>query len=246
MAEGKSEMRWSKWYDNVITNHDANYFRNGIFGSYNKMWISGMFLEDFVFVQKIEGTRYYLSKLQAIKRTGVCNIPVITTEDMLKKHGITYKVKGKFAEIAGEYRSANYEGIDGKSHLFFYGYAKMLHVCECVTELKENANTNLVYLSGFIAKEPLARISPEQKIPITDIYVSVARKGKYVAEGVDFIPCVTWYEKADYASTFSKRERVILYGIIMSREYNVVDEFGASYTREINEVSIIDLKRVDV
>lgn len=91
-------------------------------------------------------------------------------------------------------------------------YAKEL---EAVNQNNQySKGTNLIFLDGFIYKEPVHRMTPLRR-EITDILVAVSRKSKRI----DYFPCICWGKNAQMAAGFYIGTHVRLWGRIQSREY---------------------------
>jgi single-stranded DNA-binding protein len=98
----------------------------------------------------------------------------------------------------------------------------------------------MIFLDGYICKEPVYRTTPLGR-EIADVLLAVNRAyGKS-----DYIPCICWGRNARYAGNLSVGSRIQLWGRIQSREYqkrvgenNVVSR--VAYEISVNKMEYID------
>ena len=107
----------------------------------------------------------------------------------------------------------------------------------CLGEFSNCANTNQIFLDGYICKEPVYRETPLSR-EIADILLAVNRPyGKS-----DYIPCIAWGRNARYASGFAVGARVKVWGRIQSRKYQKQISEKEHETRTAYEVSISQME----
>lgn len=149
---------------------------------------------------------------------------------------------GKWVEVAGQFRSYNTAGEDGRKHLDLFLFVTAIRIYEDKEELEETTNANLIYLDGYLCKPPVFRQTPLGR-QITDLLIAVNRPyGKS-----DYIPCIAWGRVAQWASEFEIGNRVRLYGRVQSREYfkrNLPGSEAGVY-KEAYEISVIRMQRVE-
>ena len=112
---------------------------------------------------------------------------------------------------------------------------------EFVSEEMENANTNQIFLDGYICKAPVYRKTPLGR-EIADILLAVNRPyGKS-----DYIPCICWGRNARFASGFEVGGHTQIWGRIQSREYVKKIDEEESERRVAYEVSVSKLEYLEV
>lgn len=215
---------------NAIT-HQEEMGNGAIFDSCNKVWLGGKIKEEFVFNHQSKWGNYYRTTL-AVERESlvVDEIPVIISEKLLK--GINQDGwKGKYLEMGGEFRSHDRYADDGR-HLELYAYPKKVSVYNEASEFQEK-ETNIVFLQGYICKEPVFRETPLGRF-ITDVMI-VVNQGAFS----NYIPCIMWGNQAKCISKLHVGEYIKLIGRIQSRDYpkrDPLDETKINY-KTVYEVS---------
>ena len=59
-------------------------------------------------------------------------------------------LKGKWVEVAWQFRSHNKEGEDGRKHLELFLFVTAINIYEDEDELEETTNANLIYLEKHL------------------------------------------------------------------------------------------------
>ena len=151
-------------------------------------------------------------------------------------------LEGKWVEVAGQFRSYNKLGEDGRRHLDLFLFVTAINIYDDEDELEEVTNANLIYLDGYLCKPPVFRKTPLGR-QITDLLIAVNRPyGKS-----DYIPCIAWGRVAQWASEFEVGNRVKLYGRVQSREYfkRFSKDTEAGEYRDAYEISVMRMQRVE-
>lgn len=144
--------------------------------------------------------------------------------------------KGMMICVNGQFRSYN-RHEERRNRLVLSVFAREV---EFIDSLEESAKSNMIFLDGYICKEPIYRKTPLGR-EIADLLLAVNRPyGKS-----DYIPCICWGRNARYASTFKVGERCSIWGRIQSREYmKKLDEENVE-RRVAFEVSVSKLELVE-
>ena len=175
----------------------------------NKVWISGQLSGKFEFdhCSQVSGEKYYSNTIK-IKRTSgaIDDVPIIVSEWIANKYRDSI---GKKVKIEGEFQSFNKHTDTGR-HLKLYVWVTRMQTIE---EDEIDKDINLIYLDGYLCKEPIFRETPLGK-KITDFFVAVNRPGKS-----NYIPCISWEKCAYIISEYKVGNRIRFFGRIQSREY---------------------------
>lgn len=212
-----------------------------IFRESNNGCISGIIEDELKYDHGVLGEKFYKTRVR-VKRLNETedHIPLIVS-NLLISNDHNESLKGKYVEVSGQFRSWNRDGADGRRHLDVFLFAKTIDICESEECLEEVENENLIYLDGYICKEPIYRITPLGR-KIADLMIAVNRR----YNKSDYIPCIAWENDALYASGLDVGTRIRLYGRMQSRQYfkrfSPMSEDGE--IRETYEVSIINLMTV--
>ena len=137
-------------------------------------------------------------------------------------------------EAHGQFRSYN-KHENNKNHLVLSLFVRELEFIDSM----ENRKPNMIFLDGYICKEPVYRTTPLGR-EIADVLLAVNRAyGKS-----DYIPCICWGRNARYASAFEVGGHVLIWGRIQSREY--MKRIGENETQKriAYEVSVSKLEYV--
>lgn len=191
----------------------------------NKARIVGKVVEEFSFSHEILGEKFYTTKV-AVKRLSDTEdvIPVVIRERFYNQC-----ITDTYIEVSGEYRSYNYIGEDGKSHLKLILFAKNVEFD------KPMQNENEIFLRGFVTKPVNLRTTPLGKT-ISDICLAVNHNFKISY----YIPCIAWGENAYKAQNIKVGTEIELAGRIQSREYTKGDEVKVAYEVSISEINVVE------
>jgi hypothetical protein len=145
---------------------------------------------------------------------------------------------GKRACIIGEMRSYNLRCED-RAKLILSVFAKEIDI---VDEDFTVENNNIIFLNGYICKEPILRVTPESDRRIADVLLAVNRK----YDKSDYIPSICWGANAKFASRLNVGTNVKAIGRIQSREYIKKDdpnrEVHTSYEVSISRIDLVETK----
>ncbi len=174
----------------------------------NKVSVIGKIVSGFTFSHEVFGEGFYVVNMEVNRLSDQSDvIPLLVSERLMN---VEEDYTGYTLEAIGQFRSYNrHEGI--KNRLVLSIFVREVNFLE---EFTDYTKTNLIYLDGYICKEPIYRKTPLGR-EIADILLAVNRPyGKS-----DYIPCIAWGRNARYASSFEVGTRVRLWGRVQSREY---------------------------
>lgn len=200
----------------------------------NETIMIGEMVSGFTFSHEAYGEKFYLVNLSINRLSGKADIiPCMLSERLLD---VTQDYRGRIVEAIGQFRSYNcYEG--SKSHLELSVFVRELNLLE---EFTDYAETNQIYLDGYICKEAIYRKTPFGR-EIADILLAVNRPyGKS-----DYIPCIAWGRNARYVSAFTVGTRIKVWGRVQSREYTKKLNETEREKRMAYEVSIATLEVIN-
>lgn len=182
---------------------------------------------------EIEGEKFWELLLDVKRLSGaVDTLPVTIPEKLLETSRINLK-EGERIAIQGEFRSYN-RILDGKSKLILSTFAKDMQIVDESFE-----DENYIFLTGFLCKEPIYRITPFNR-EICDAILAVNRKNFKS----DYLPLISWGRNARYLQNQEVGTKILAEGRIQSRVYiKVID--GISEEKTAYEVSIQKLANME-
>lgn len=156
---------------------------------------------------EIYGEKFYLFTLEIPRLSGTSdNVKVMVSDRLLSD--ITISV-GDVLEVEGQFRSYNsYE--NGDNRLVLTVFAKDIRFAGN----ENDKNPNLLYLNGYICKEPVYRTTPFGR-EITDLLLAVNRS----YNKSDYIPVIAWGRNARYCKNINIGDNIKVWGRIQSRVY---------------------------
>lgn len=199
----------------------------------NQAVVAGEIISDFEFSHEVFGEGFYFVKLKVSRLSHSSDIiPLLVSERLID---VSQSHIGQFLEARGQFRSYN-KHENNCNHLVLSLFVRELELIDSV----ENRKPNMIFLDGYICKEPVYRTTPLGR-EIADVLLAVNRAyGKS-----DYIPCICWGRNARYAGNLSVGSRIQLWGRIQSREYqkrvgenNVVSR--VAYEISVNKMEYID------
>lgn len=199
----------------------------------NQAVVAGEIISDFEFSHEVFGEGFYFVKLRVNRLSHSSDtIPLLVSERLID---VTHSQIGQYLEAHGQFRSYN-KHENNKNHLVLSLFVRELEFIDSM----ENRKPNMIFLDGYICKEPVYRTTPLGR-EIADVLLAVNRAyGKS-----DYIPCICWGRNARYAGNLSVGSRIQLWGRIQSREYqkrvgenNVVSR--VAYEISVNKMEYID------
>lgn len=194
--------------------------------SNNQALIIGTIEDEFRLNHEIYGEKFFTCTVSVPRLSGANdNIRVMVSERLIMDG--SYSI-GDLVEITGQFRSYN-SFENGENRLVLTVFAKDIsHIDE-----PDSRNPNVLYLNGFICKEPVYRATPLGR-EITDLLLAVNRS----YNKSDYIPIIAWGRNARFAKMLKVGDNVKIYGRIQSRTYQKRIGEEEVITKTAYEVSI--------
>lgn len=228
--------------DNVITRREEKSLNTTFFNDFDKVFVNGIIEEEFEFSHQEFHQRYYQTRIKVARASGTEDlVPILVTDFLIGEKLNHQSLKGKWLEVAGEFMTFNRIGEDGCRHLKQFVIPTEVNICNSEYELKEDANSNSIYLDGYICKKPTFRSTPFGR-QITDLLIAVNNSHNKSS----YIPCIAWGRLAKWAGKLEVGDRVQLYGRIQSREYfkKLSEDGNSGKYKTAYEISIIVMQKV--
>lgn len=229
--------------NNVITRREENSLTEKLFSEFNKVFVSGRIEAEFDFSHEVLWEKFYRTRVRVERLSGTEDlVPIVVSDLLIGRERMKTSLEGKWVEVAGQFRSYNKLGEDGRKHLDLFLFVTAINIYDDEDELEEVTNANLIYLDGYLCKPPVFRKTPLGR-QITDLLIAVNRPyGKS-----DYIPCIAWGRVAQWASEFEVGNRVKLYGRVQSREYfkRFSKDTEAGEYRDAYEISVMRMQKVE-
>lgn len=229
--------------NNVITRREENSPTEKLFSEFNKVFVSGRIEAEFDFSHEVLWEKFYRTRVRVERLSGIEDlVPIVVSDLLIGRERMKTSLEGKWVEVAGQFRSYNKLGEDGRRHLDLFLFVTAINIYDDEDELEEVTNANLIYLDGYLCKPPVFRKTPLGR-QITDLLIAVNRPyGKS-----DYIPCIAWGRVAQWASEFEVGNRVKLYGRVQSREYfkRFSKDTEAGEYRDAYEISVMRMQKVE-
>lgn len=197
----------------------------------NQVTLIGEIHSPFEFSHEAWGEKFYVADLKVDRLSDNSDlVPIMISE---RKVHLDLLPVGKRVTVTGQFRS--YSRHDGnKNRLILSVSAREIE------NVEESADSNQIFLNGFICKKPIYRKTPLGR-EITDFLIAVNRP----YGNKDYIPCICWGRNARFASTFELGTRCVIRGRIQSRKYIKKLDAGQKEERTAYEASIYRLKVID-
>lgn len=198
----------------------------------NNTELIGTICSELTESHKSYGETFYHFLMGVERKSGyVDEIQVIVSERLIWRQQV---YSGARVHILGQIRTYNEVG-EGRNRLNVTVFTREFHLLcgdeSCI------ADENRVFLSGFLCKKPVERISPLGR-EICDLMLAVNR----MYNKSDYIPCIAWGRNAGYAGSLEVGSRLTITGRIQSREYRKKDEEGNVAVKTAYEVSILKIE----
>lgn len=197
----------------------------------NRAYIRGKVVSKPVFSHEVFGEAFYETEVKTPRLSLEEDIiPVTISERLLTSADFSI---GSTVTLFGQFRSYN-KAVGVKSKLVL-----TLFVREVLTN-DESKNPNMIYLSGYICKPSIYRLTPFNR-EITDLLLAVNRS----YNKSDYIPCIAWGRNARFCKDFAVGERLAIEGRIQSRRYvkkidETLQEEKIAYEISVSKLSIGD------
>lgn len=226
--------------NNVITRMEEKLPGKKLFSEFNKVFVTGKIEAELEYSHEVLWEKFYRTRVRVERASGTEDlVPIVVSDLLIGREKMETSLEGKWVEVAGQLRSYNKLGEDGRRHLDLFLFVTMINIYKDQDELEEEANANLIYLEGYLCKPPVFRQTPLGR-QITDLLIAVNRPyGKS-----DYIPCIAWGRTAQWVSEFEVGKRVNLYGRVQSKKYfkKISPDSNEGEYREAYEISVMRMK----
>ena len=198
----------------------------------NEVVLEGYVNSEAELSHEIYGEKFYKFQLEVLRLSENADNIIITMSERLMD-GCDLSIGAKI-KVYGQFRSYNnYSGEGNKLVLTVF-------VKRFADEDEEEFLPNMVYLNGYICKEPVYRVTPFGR-EICDVLLAVNRRyGKS-----DYIPCITWGRNAKFTEGLPIGTNVKIWGRIQSREYKKKIGEEDFITKTAYEVSVTKMETTD-
>ena len=174
----------------------------------NKVTVIGEIVSEFTFSHEVYGEGFYMTNLSVNRLSDQADIiPLMVSERLVDVH---QNYIGQTVAATGQFRSYNrHEG--NRNRLLLSVFVREIEFME---SFDDYTKTNLIFLDGYICKQPVYRKTPLGR-EIADLLVAVNRPyGKS-----DYIPCIAWGRTAAELSRLPVGSVIRLTGRLQSRAY---------------------------
>ena len=195
----------------------------------NYAMLRGTLAQAPCFSHENRGERFYQFPLEVLRLSGAADtINVIVRQELAES--VVLENTQKLC-VSGELRSFNNKSGEGPK-LIISVFARELW-------FDDGEDENIIELTGTVCKQPNLRVTPMGR-EICDLMIAVNRRyGRS-----DYLPCISWGERARNAAGWDVGSVVELDGRIQSRKYTKNID-GVSVEKTAYEVSVIDIDRAD-
>ena len=199
----------------------------------NQAVVAGEIISDFEFSHEVFGEGFYFVKLRVNRLSHSSDtIPLLVSERLID---VTHSHIGQYLEAHGQFRSYN-KHENNKNHLVLSLFVRELEFIDSM----ENRKPNMIFLDGYICKEPVYRTTPLGR-EIADVLLAVNRAyGKS-----DYIPCIAWGRNARFCQDIEVGTQVKVVGRVQSRQYEKKHDDGTVEVRVAYEVSVGSLEVIE-
>ncbi len=195
----------------------------------NKAEITGEVLQEPIFSHEIYGEKFFLFLMDIPRLSGTSDKIKVMVSARLMTDGLISV--GKRIKVQGQFRSYN-SFDEGSTKLILTVFARDISEPD---EFEENPN--MIYLNGYICKEPIYRTTPFGR-EITDMLLAVNR----TYNKSDYIPVIAWGRNARFCKGLDIGTNVKIWGRIQSREYQKKLSEEEIITKTAYEISVSRLE----
>lgn len=210
----------------------------------NQCYVTGRLGDNFKFSYNINDEKVYSNTIKMTRFSEIIDeIPIAISEKIHQEIDLVAgKCKDLKVAIVGVYHSYTKTGANGDAHIKSYLWVKYM---EIIPETEANpVDENNIYMEGFICKPVVCRKTLRRR-KIADVFVAVNRPHRKT----DYIPCITWSDRATFAGSLSVGDKVRIIGRLQNREEKLKDQepdsTGKVKVKIHYEVAISDLEKVE-
>lgn len=200
----------------------------------NNVQICGAIISDFNFSHESHGEKLYSITVGVERLSGCFDfVPLLISERLVD---VNEDYRGRMILANGQFRSFNrHDG--GKNRLILFVFVREV---EILVEKKDGIQKNMIFLDGYICKEPTYRKTPLGR-EISDVLLAVNQP----YEKSNYIPCIAWGRNARYVRHLPVGTKIGIKGRIQSREYIKCLEDGTkkamiAYEVSANEIDVAE------
>lgn len=197
----------------------------------NRAQLCGTVAGEAELSHELYGEKFFVFVMEVRRLSGAYDsIRVMVSERLLAGEEIR---DGDFVRVSGQFRSYNsYE--NNRNRLILTLFARDIEKTEQTEADAENPN--MIYLNGYICKEPIYRTTPFGR-EICDMLLAVNRS----YNKSDYIPAIAWGRNARFCKNLQIGDNIQIWGRIQSREYRKKLSEEETVTKTAYEVSISKL-----
>ncbi len=200
--------------------------------SNNQASIIGTIEDEFTFNHEIYAEKFYTCTVRVARLSGTFDdIRIMVSERLIPPESFSV---GDTVEVTGQFRSYN-SCENGDNKLVLTVFAKDI----TPYEKDGGKNPNMLYLNGYICKQPVYRTTPFGR-EITDLLLAVNRS----YNKSDYIPIIAWGRNARFAKGLNVGDNVKIWGRIQSRTYQKRISDTEAVTKTAYEVSVNRMEAV--
>ena len=94
--------------NNVITRQEENSTTEKLFSEFNKVFVSGKIEAEFEYSHEVLWEKFYRTRVRVERLSGTEDlVPIIVSDLLIGRERIKNSLKGKWVEVAGQFRSHN-------------------------------------------------------------------------------------------------------------------------------------------
>ena len=100
--------------NNVITRMEEISTVEKLFGEFNKVFIRGRIEAEFEYSHEVMREKFYRTRVIVKRLSGTEDfVPIVVSDLLIGRERMKNLLKGKWVEVAGQFRSYNKKGEDG-------------------------------------------------------------------------------------------------------------------------------------
>lgn len=201
----------------------------------NEVTLSGKITSIPEFSHEVYGEKFYNFVLKVPRLSESYDFINVTVSDRLM-YSTDINFENTYV-INGQFRSYNNYSEQGNK-LILTVFARDISTVDDAASVN---NPNVIYLNGFVCKQPVYRVTPFGR-EITDLLLAINRS----YNKSDYIPCIAWGRNARFASKFNLGDNIKIHGRVQSREYQKKLSEDEIITKTAYEVSISKLEFISM
>lgn len=198
----------------------------------NLIVLEGYFLEEPEFSHELFGEEFFNAKFRVNRLSDSTDLLNLTISGKLFEKDMLFK--DIYTRVSGQLRSYN-KVVGAKNKLLLTVFVREIDFPDEKAE-----EPNVIFLNGFICKEPVYRMTPFGR-EITDLLLAVNRN----FNKTDYIPVIAWGRNAKYTRSMSIGDQITIEGRLQSRGYVKTHPDGTVEEKVAYEVSSSQIHLVE-